>query len=123
MADRHLFWVVPQSEFRPVRSWCQSVRGFGQSGGCARRVATTVLVVDAEIVLCVLVVILGDDPIITPSRFLRQRKVTLVCLGGTSPDALARAMSAERLILLWPPWLLVGWPVCVKATARPLIGA
>jgi len=49
---------------------------------CARRVATAILLVDAEIVLRVLVVVLGGNPIITPRRFLRQREVTLVCLGG-----------------------------------------
>jgi hypothetical protein len=70
----------------------------------------------------VLVVILGGDPIVTSRRFLRKRKVTLVYLGGVSLDALARAMTGVRLIVLWPRRRLVGWPVCVEATARPLIG-
>jgi hypothetical protein len=70
-----------------------------------------------------LVVILGGNSIVTSRRFLRQREVTLVDLGGASSDALAGAMSAERLIVLWPSRRLVGWPVWVKATARPLIGS
>lgn len=90
---------------------------------CARRVAATILVVDAEIMLRMLVVILSDDPIITSRRFLSQREVTLVYLVGASSDALARAMGAEILILLWPARGLVSWPIGVRATARPLIGA
>jgi hypothetical protein len=74
-------------------------------------------------VLRVLVVILGGDPIITSRRFLRQREVTLVHLEGASSETLARAMSAERLIVLLPSRRLMGWPVWIKATARSLIGA
>jgi hypothetical protein len=74
-------------------------------------------------VLRVLIVILGGDPIVTPRRFLRKREVTLVYLGGVSVDALPRAMTGVRLIVLWPPRRLVGWPVCIEATARPLIGS
>ena len=70
-----------------------------------------------------LVVVFGGDPIVTSCRFLRKREVTLVYLGGASSDALARAMTVERLIVLWPSRLLVGWPVCIKSTARPLIGS
>jgi hypothetical protein len=69
----------------------------------------------------VLVVILGSDLIVISRRFLRQREVTLVYLEGVSPDALGRAMTGARLIVLWPSWLVVGWPVWVKATARSLI--
>jgi hypothetical protein len=74
-------------------------------------------------VLRVLVVVFGGDSIVTSRRFLRKREVTLVYLGGASSDALARAMTVERLIELWPSRLLVGWPVCIKSTARPLIGS
>lgn len=70
-----------------------------------------------------LVVILGGNPIVTSRRFLCQREVALIYLEGASLDALARAMSAERLIVLLPSRLLVGWPVCIKATARSLIGS
>ena len=73
--------------------------------------------------LRVLIVILGGNPIIASCRFLRQREVTLVYLEGASSDTLARAMSIERLILLWSSRRLVGWPVGAKAPARPLIGA
>ncbi len=90
---------------------------------CARQIATATFVVDAEIVLRVLVVILGGDPIITSRRFLCQREVTLVNLGGASSETLARAMSAERLIVLLPSRLLMGWPVWIKATARSLLGS
>ena len=90
---------------------------------CARQVATATFVVDAEIVLRVLVVIFGGDPIVTSRRFLRQREVTLVYLEGASSETLARAMSAERLIVLLPSRLLMGWPVWIKATARSLIGS
>jgi hypothetical protein len=111
------------------RSFARLVHG-GSIGGvsvnrvrCARQVATVTFVVDAEIVLRVLVVILGGDPIITSRRFLRQREVTLVHLEGASSETLARAMSAERLIVLLPSRRLMGWPVWIKATARSLIGA
>jgi len=70
----------------------------------------------------VLVVILGGDPIVT-SRFLCEREVALIYLEGASSDTLAGAMSAERLIVLLTSRLLVGWPVCIKAAARPLIGS
>jgi hypothetical protein len=70
-----------------------------------------------------LVVILGGDPIITPRRFLRQRQVALIYLGGAAPDTLARTMSVESLILLWSSRRLMRWPVSAKATARPLIGS
>jgi hypothetical protein len=90
--------------------------------GCGRRVAATHLVVDAEIVLRVLVVVLGGDPIVTSCRFLGERKVTLVYLEGASPGALAGTTSVERLVALWPS-LLLGWPVWIKATARPMIGS
>jgi hypothetical protein len=59
----------------------------------------------------------------TSRRFLRKREVTLVYLGGASSDALAGAMTVEHLIVLWSSRLLVGWPVCIKATPRPLIGS
>lgn len=68
-----------------------------------------------------LIVIFGGNSILTSHRFLRKCEVTLVYLGGASSDALARAMTVVRLIVLWPSRLLVGWPVCVKSTARPLI--
>jgi hypothetical protein len=90
---------------------------------CACQVATATFVVDAEIVLRVLVVVLGGDPIVTSRRFLRQREITLVNLGGASSDTFARAMSAERLIVLLPLRRLMGWPVWIKATARSLIGS
>ena len=90
---------------------------------CARQVATTILVDDAKIVLRVLVVILGGDQVITSRRFLRQREVTLVNLEGASSDTLARAASAQRLIVLLPSRRLMGWPVRIKATARSLIGS
>jgi hypothetical protein len=90
--------------------------------GCARRVAATHLVVDAEIVLRVLVVVLGSDLIVTSRRFLSEREVTLVYLEGASPGTLAGTTSVERLVALWPS-LLLGWPVWIKATARPLIGS
>ena len=73
--------------------------------------------------LRVLVVILGGNSIVTSRCFLRQREVPLVYLERTSPDTLAWAMSVEGLILLWSAWRLMGGPVCVKATARPLIGS
>jgi hypothetical protein len=118
-----------------IRSgWCPIYRNFARFGhearvggvsinlvGCARRVAATVLFVDAEIVLRVLVIILGGDPIVSSRCFLRQREVTLVYLGGASSDTLARAMSVESLNLLWSSRRLVRWPVSAKATARPLI--
>ncbi len=88
---------------------------------CARWIATTALVVDAEIVLGVLVVIFGSNSIVTSRCFLCKCEVTLVYLGGVSSDALARAMAVVCLILGWPSRLLVGWPVAIKATARPLI--
>ena len=70
-----------------------------------------------------LVVVLGGDPIVTSRRFLRQRQVTLVELEGVSSNTLARAAAVVRLIVLWPSRRLVGWPIGVKATARPLIGS
>jgi hypothetical protein len=72
-------------------------------------------------VLRVLIVIFGGNSVVTSRRFLRKREVTLVYLEGASSDALARGMTVEHLIVLWPSRLLVGWPVCVKATSRPLI--
>jgi hypothetical protein len=90
--------------------------------GCVGRVATTHLVVDAEIVLRVLVVVLGSDPIVTSRRFLSERKVTLIYLEGASPGTLAGTTSVERLVALWPS-LRLGWPVWIKAAARPLIGS
>ena len=70
-----------------------------------------------------LVVIFGGNPVVTSRRFLRKREVTLVYLGGASSDALARTMTVKRLIVLRPSRLRVGWPVCVKAIPRPLIGS
>jgi hypothetical protein len=120
-----------------IRLWlCLSYCSFarvvhdGSMGGvsvvrvrCACQIATATFVVDAEKVLRVLVVILGGDPIITSRRFLRQREVALIYLGGASSDTLARAMSAERLIGLLPSRRLMGWPVWIKATARSLVGS
>jgi len=77
----------------------------------------------AIIVLGVLIVIFGGNSILTSHRFLRKCEVTLVYLGGASSDALARAMTVEGLIVLWPSRLRLRWPVCVKATPRPLIGS
>jgi len=74
-------------------------------------------------VLRVLVVVLRGNLIVTSSRFLCEREVALIYLEGASSDTLAGAMSAERLIVLLPSRLLVGWPVCIKAAARPLIGS
>jgi hypothetical protein len=111
------------------RSFVRLVRN-GSIGGvsvnrvrCARQISTPTFVVDAEIVLRVLVVILGGDPIITSRRFLCQREVALIDLEGASSETLARAMSAERLIVLLPSRLLMGWPVWIKATARSLLGS
>jgi len=72
--------------------------------------------------LRVLVVVLGSDPIVTSRGFLCQREVTLVYLEGASLDTLLGTMGIERLVALWPSRLL-GWPVWIKATARPLIGS
>ena len=72
--------------------------------------------------LRVLVIVLGRDPVVTSSRFLREREVTLVYLEGASPGTLAGTTSVERLVVLWPSLLLL-WPVWIKATARPLIGS
>ena len=58
------------------------------------------LFVDAEIVLRMLVVILGGNTIVTSRRFLCEREVTLVYLGGGSSDALTRATTVERPIVL-----------------------
>jgi hypothetical protein len=66
-------------------------------GRCARRIATTVFTVDAKIMLRVLVVILRSDPIVTSRRFLRQRNVTLVYLGGSSLDTLPGTMSVYAI--------------------------
>jgi hypothetical protein len=74
-------------------------------------------------VLRVLVIVLGGNSIITSRRFMREREVTLVYLVGASSDTLARAMSVEILIVLLPSRRLMGRPVCIKATARPLIGS
>jgi hypothetical protein len=74
-------------------------------------------------VLRVLVVVLGGDPIVTSRRLLRKREVPLVYLEGVSLNSLAKATTVECLIELWPSWLLAGWPICSKATARPLIGS
>jgi hypothetical protein len=51
-------------------------------------------------VLRVLIAIFGGNSVVTSRRFLRKREVTLVYLGGASSDALARAMTVERLIVL-----------------------
>jgi hypothetical protein len=74
-------------------------------------------------VLCVLVIVLGGNSIVISRRFLREREVALIYLGGISSDTLARAIGAERLIVLLPSRLLMGWPVCIEATSRPLIGS
>jgi hypothetical protein len=74
-------------------------------------------------VIRVLVIILGGYSIVTSRRFLRKREVTLVYLRGASSDALTRGMTVEDLIVLWPARLLVGWPVCVEAAPRLLIGS
>jgi hypothetical protein len=71
----------------------------------------------------VLIVTLGGNSIVTSRRFLRKREVTLVNLEGASAHALAKATTVKRLIVLRPLRLLVGWPVCIKATARRLIGS
>ena len=73
--------------------------------------------------LGVLEVTLRSNSVVTSRRFLRKREVTLVYLEGTSSDTLARALTVKRLIGLWPSRLLTGWLVCIKATARPLIGS
>ena len=70
-----------------------------------------------------LVVILGSNPIVTSRGLLCQREVALICLEGVSSVALAGAMSAECLIVLLSSRLLMGSPVCIKATARSLIGS
>ena len=70
-----------------------------------------------------LVVIFGGNSVVNSRRFLRKREVTLVYLGGASSDALTRAMTVERLIVLWASRLRLRWPVCVEATPRPLIGS
>ena len=71
--------------------------------------------------LRVLVVVLGGDPIVTSRRFLCEREVTLVYLEGASPGTLAGTTSVERLVALRSS--LLGWPVWIKATVRPLIGS
>jgi hypothetical protein len=73
-------------------------------------------------VLRVLVVVLGGNSIITSRRFLREREVTLMYLGGTSQDTLARTIGPECLIMLLPSWLLMERSVCVELIARALIG-
>jgi hypothetical protein len=69
-----------------------------------------------------LVIVLGGNSIVISRRFLREREVALIYVSGTSSDALARAIGAERLIVLLPSRLLMDWPVCIEATTRPLIG-
>jgi hypothetical protein len=88
---------------------------------CARRVGTTALIVDTQIVLRVLIVIFSSDSVITPRRLLCKCEVALVYLPSASSDALAGTMAVERLIALWSSRLLLGWPVCIEAAARSLI--
>ena len=73
--------------------------------------------------LRVLEVVLGGNSIVTPRRFLRQREVALAYLRGIPSDALGRAMTGMCLIVLLASRLLVRWPACIEATARPLIGS
>jgi hypothetical protein len=67
-----------------------------------------VIFADAEIVLRMLVVTFCGNSIVTSRRLLGKREVALVYLGGVASDSLARAMTVERLIVLWPLRLLAG---------------
>ena len=86
-------------------------------------IALAARVINAEIVLCVLVEILGGDSIAVRRRFACQGEVALENLVGATADLDVRPVAVERLTVLRDSRLLVKRAIGVKATARPLISS
>jgi hypothetical protein len=77
-------------------------------------------VVDAEIVLRVLIVIFGGNPIPAPLRFKCQGGIAFEYLVGRAADANVGTIAVECLRALGTS-LPLGWAVSVETAARPLI--
>jgi hypothetical protein len=78
-------------------------------------------VIDAKIVLRMLVEILGDNSIASCRRFACQTEVALEYLVGAAADLDVGPVAVERLTVLRDSRLLSKRPICIKATAGPLI--
>jgi len=72
-------------------------------------------------VLRKLIVVFCGNAVVTPRCLPRQSEGTLINLGGVAADPLSRTVTAERLIVLPPSWLLTERSVFNKAAARRLI--
>src|SRR6266851_3844230 len=98
----------------------------GRSGRPRRRpllIALAARVIDAKIVLCVLIEILGGNSIVARCRFARQCEVALEYLVGAAADLDVGSVAVECLIVLRDSRLRVKRAIWVKAAARPLISS
>jgi hypothetical protein len=84
-------------------------------------IAFAARVIDTKIVLCVLVEILGGNPVAARRGFACEGDVALEYLVGATADPNVGAVAVECLIVLRASRLLFKRAVCIEATARPLI--